>query len=536
MKRRGVLGLVVVLVLVLVMASAAQAAGPGKGHTFPHLSYTWNGLFTKIAGSGFGDQMGNVPYFRHNNYAWSMEEFNGDLYVGTGRSVTTFNIMWEMLWRAMEPGVRPPELPDVDHPPFLQDFLSNAGGIYRVIDEAGLRDWVSHSQAEIWRFRDGEWEQVYQSPLVPSLLRDETGAYPDPRYQVAKTSGFRGMINFTDSHGVAALYAAAGGLSLAVLTEQQMLYRTTNGTDWTPLATPAPMGVETRALAVLNGKLYVGVGGGDSLLSASPSVWCSSDPAGGAGTWTKVLDFPTLDSTNLDVPCLCAFNGYLYAGTQNRNGFQIWRSTTGSPASNADWVKVVTDGAGDRYNMNCQTMKPFNGALYVGTVSLPFLSGYSEMKGFEIIRIWPGDWWQLVMGAYDPVDAPTPADEDRVPISGWPAGFGNPMAFYGWSMEVYDGYLFCGNLDTSVFLRYLDDYEGELPDIPNLAALIAASEQISGCDLWCTGNGQFWLPVTIDGFDNPENYGFRTIKATSMGLFLGTANPFTGFEIYRSNY
>lgn len=524
MRRRGVFGLCLVVVLVLVMASAAFAGVPARGHSIPPRVLAWNGFFTKIVHDGFHD--------RHNNYAWSMEEFNGDLYLGTGRSVDTFNIMWELVWSAANPGVRPAELPDVDHPPFLQDFLQKVGPAYVVTDEAALGEWVSHSQAEIWRYHDGMWRRVYQSPLVPTFLRDSNGNLPDPRYSSAVTSGFRSMMTFTDVHGVEALYATSGGFSFAV--NSPMLYYTTNGTDWSTIQTPVAMGRESRAMAVLNGKLYIGVGGRDSLLSATPAVWCSDDPTDPT-SWTQVLNFDTLDNTNLGVKCMSGFNGYLYVGTQNQGGFQIWRSTTGTPGSNADWTRVVADGAGDRYNVNAQTMKVFNGLLYVTSLSLPYLSGYGDFKGFELIRVYPDDTWQLVMGARHPVDAPAPEYENRVPASGWPAGFGNPMAFYGWSMEVYQGCLFVGNLDTSVFLRYVDDYAGELPDIPDLDTLAAASQLIAGCDLWCSPNGVTWFPVTINGFNNPDNYGFRTMKATSMGLFLGTANPFTGLEVYRSN-
>lgn len=534
-RRRGVLGILIVILLVLVMAASAQAAGPRRGHTpgIETIVSSWDRYFEKIADNGFASETGNFDYYRHNNYAWSMEEFNGELYVGTGRSVDTFNIMWETLWAAMQPGVRPPELPDVAHPPFLQDFLQKVGPAYLVTDKEAFREWVSVSQAEIWRYDNRDWERVYQAPKVDSFLRTSTGTIPEPRYKVAQTSGFRSMITFTDNTGVEALYAASGGFSLAI--SSPMLYRTTNGDDWETLATPAAMGRETRAMAVLNGKLYVGVGGRDGSGGATPAVWCNDDPTDPTG-WVQVMNFDTLDSTNLGVKVMCDYNGLLYVGTQNQDGFQVWRSTSGNPTSNADWVRVVADGAGDRYNVNAQTMQVFNGLLYVSTVSLPFLSGYPDMKGFEIIRIFPDDTWQLVMGARNPVDSPGPMYDNRTPISGWPAGFGNPMAFYGWSMEAYNGFLFVGNLDTTVFLRYLDDYEGDIPDIPNLDSMVAAAEKISGCDLWCSPNGYLWLPVTIDGFNTPENYGFRTMKATSMGLFLGTANPFTGCEIWQGSF
>jgi hypothetical protein len=524
MKRRVILGLCSVALFALAITSLAQAALPSSfpGGRDPRASVMPGYTFTEITENGFGDPQ--------NNYAWSMEEFNGDIYVGTGRSVDTFNIMWEQFWAAAVPGMRPPELPDVDHPPFLQDFLQRDPTYgYLVNDETELQEWVSRSQAEIWRYHNGKWTRVYRAPIVASYLRNVTDPTVLGGYEVAKTSGFRSMIKFTDKKGTRALYATSGGFSFAIPSQQQMLYRTTDGTTWTTLATPAGMGRESRATAVLNGKLYIGVGGGAG--AVHPSVWCSDDPA--SGNWTKVMDFtePGLDSGNQGITMLCAFNNKLYVGTSNKAGYQIYRSTTGAPAGNASWEQIVADGAGDRYNVNAQTMKVFNGMLYVASVSLPFISGYDAFKGFELIRVHANDDWELVIGGPISVD-PSPGYPRQDPISGLPAGFGNPLAFYGWSMEVYGGYLYLGTLDTSVFLRYLPLDEVDWPVDPEVITSI--TDAVLGCDLWRSKDGKTWSPVTKNGFNTPENYGVRTMKATTKGLYLGTANPFDGCEVWFS--
>ena len=41
-----------------------------------------------------------------------------------------------------------------------------------------------------------------------------------------------------------------------------------------------------------------------------------------------------------------------------------------------------------------------------------------------------------------------------------------------------------------------------------------------------TPDGVNWDPVTLTGFENPYNYGVRTLESTPWGLFVGTANPF----------
>jgi hypothetical protein len=524
MKRRVFLGLFIIALLALSVGSVAQAASlhdlaglKAVPDTFPLKPLP----AVQVSQSGFGD--------RQNNYAWSMGYFKGDLFVGTGRAVDTFNIMWEQLWKAIDPTVRPPELPDVEHPPFLQDFLAISGGKYSVTNEADLQLWASVGRGEIWRLHAGVWSRVYQSPLVNSFLPKMNPSTVVGPYQAPQTSGFRSMITYTDRAGTPALYATSGGFSFAL--DQPMLYRTTDGVNWSPVTTPKGMGRESRSMAILNGKLYVGVGGGVS--GVTPSVWSTNTPMI-ASSWKRVLDFaqPGVDNTNLGVKSMCAYNNRLYVGTQNLAGFQVYRSTGGYPAGNSQWKQVIADGAGDRYNANAQTMKVFRGMLYITSLSLPFLTNYDDFKGFEMIRMYPDDRWDLVVGSSDPIDPPDPS-VTRTPISGWTAGFGNPMAFYGWSMEVWEGELYVGNLDTTVFLRYLEDYPGELPDIPNLAEMVAAAKLISGCDLWRSADGVNWEPVTINGFRNADNYGFRTMQAVNNGLYLGTANPWTGCEIWK---
>ena len=53
-----------------------------------------------------------------------------------------------------------------------------------------------------------------------------------------------------------------------------------------------------------------------------------------------------------------------------------------------------------------------------------------------------------------------------------------------------------------------------------------------GADLWKSLNGVHWFPVTINGFDNHLNFGFRRIVSVHeqdlRGLVVGTANAFTG--------
>ena len=61
-----------------------------------------------------------------------------------------------------------------------------------------------------------------------------------------------------------------------------------------------------------------------------------------------------------------------------------------------------------------------------------------------------------------------------------------------------------------------------------------SNEQMTfGFDLWKSTDGVNWIPVTINGLDNPFNYGARNLFLSSNGkLYLGTANPFQDCEVW----
>ena len=54
----------------------------------------------------------------------------------------------------------------------------------------------------------------------------------------------------------------------------------------------------------------------------------------------------------------------------------------------------------------------------------------------------------------------------------------------------------------------------------------------AGFDLFKTQDGVTWLPVTIDGLGDAGNYGARTMQSVGDSLYLGTANPFEGLEVW----
>ena len=90
------------------------------------------------------------------------------------------------------------------------------------------------------------------------------------------------------------------------------------------------------------------------------------------------------------------------------------------------------------------------------------------------------------------------------------------VAAYIWSLEAHDGSLYAATFDPFSFLQA----EGGDP----------------GFDLWRSSNGTDWSPVLTNGFGNACNYGGRNMTSSPLGLFVGTANPFTTEDGIDNNF
>ena len=124
--------------------------------------------FSRIATGGFGDD--------HNDFMWSMEWFNGKLYVGTGRDVTCFSHADDLVQTGLAIAYPIPGCP------------------------ADYKDLSL--QAEIWQYtpETKTWVRVYQSPADIPVGTDQAG---NPAF-VAEDIVFRGMAVFTEADGTQA--------------------------------------------------------------------------------------------------------------------------------------------------------------------------------------------------------------------------------------------------------------------------------------------------------------------------------------------
>ena len=451
--------------------------------------------FRRICQNGFGDG--------HNSFAHSMVWYKGYIYVGTTRSnfqmvkiQTTFRKLPVYMW--------PVDGPD------------DADGLYTL-----------DRRAQIWRYdpRNGTWEEVFRSPLVPSVRGDGE--------LVARETGLRTMVIFQGkSDPEPSLYVATWAVSRS---PGALLLRTVDGNTFEPVT---PYGIieglpvtATRVLVPFKGRLFTsptGTRGHDTKfvinVSGNPVVYETAEPA--SGKWTAVSEPGFGDPKNQGVFIVCPFNDQLYAGTFNLDGYEVWRSDCeGTPPYK--WVKVIDKGAHrGKLNQIVASMKEFNGALYVGGgIQNGGCDHVNKIgpAGSELIRINPDDSWDLIIG--DPRETP---EGKKLPLSGFVAGFGNMFNGYFWDMGVHDDWLYLGTMDSTIWVRWLrmDAYPEQANRLVNKIGVESILENEAGCDLWRSADGENWIPVTRVGFDNCYNLGIRKIISTPYGLFIAVANVF----------
>lgn len=159
----------------------------------------------------------------------------------------------------------------------------------------------------------------------------------------------------------------------------------------------------------------------------------------------------------------------------------------------------VTTGAAPLPDGVILSMSVFRNALYVGGT-------------INLLRVHADDTWDLVVG-----DARWTSDGFKFPISGRASATPSRGISGVWNSTG------SGSMSEpgiySVFLR-------NVPSIGKFAAPEA------GFDLWRTENGVFWRKLSMDGLGDQFNHGVRSLVSTPIGLVLGTANPWSGAEIW----
>ena len=434
---------------------------------------------------------------RQNNYAWSMSELGDFIYVGTGRNIP-LNII-----KSIEPQTQIPVL-------IKADPVDNL--------------------AEIWRYKKNEtlpWERVFKAPENSGIV------------------GIRYMINYRPLGSRPALYAAGFG-------QRAQILKSTNGVNWFILPDDVLQGTSSRAMLVQKGKLYVAT---IDETNPSPNSLLYSSPDPEFYPWVPVIDVnaPGFDPaknprgaiTNMEV-----FNNRIYVATSNSDGVQVWRTNGAEPKLN-DWTLIVDKGFGDPRNIYTLSMGVFKNYLYVsGTKQLPL--AWLIPMGCDIIRIDKRDNWQLVVGG-NPLIPLTSEGEERTSLSGLGSGFNNPFNVYAWQIQEYQGRLFISTFDDSSNMTLilntllanriaLEQLIGEgitkilIGIYKSIVEILEAIQYPIGFDLYVSEDGVNFRSVFLDGFDNPDNYGGRILFVDSCNeLYIGTANPFQGCEVWKTS-
>ena len=228
--------------------------------------------------------------------------------------------------------------------------------------------------------------------------------------------------------------------------------------------------------------------------------------------------------------------------------------------------------------------------VYVGTfsnviqstqklISFDFSYLYENfVKPAQLYRFDENDNWEMVIGN------PSNNEPLQIRIGNYKAGFvpdnseiNYSSNHYIWRMAEYNGKLFLGTFDSSSFYDYLipknipdyiDSFEGILMILLNFLSLINVikSEDIKTIlqlfndyeyfdDKYINNYDDISLShaslhfnkiktsdyivnfskVNINGFNDKYNYGLRTFVSSTDGLYIGTANPFYGGQLWKLN-
>lgn len=254
---------------------------------------------------------------RSNAMASSIEEFEGQLYVGTASWTDGGRI-----WRST----------DGEH----WNITSESFGIGSITDleEFGEKLYASISWGEsggqIWRSEDGtNWTQVVEYGF--GVLANGS------------------VLRFVEFNG----YLYAGTSNNETGTE---IWRSSSGNSgsWEKVVDEGNGDGGNYAITtfeVFNGYLYTGI----ENTNDGAEIWRTSN-----GTvWQQANLNGFGDPDNVHVGSIVVFNNMLYASTQNWNGAEIWRSANG-----INWTNVIDGGLGDPNNYKIESLYVFDDHLF----------------------------------------------------------------------------------------------------------------------------------------------------------------------------
>jgi hypothetical protein len=428
--------------------------------------------FERISLNGFDPQDNELDF---NDYAWSMEYFH----------------------------------PDDNTPAYLyvgtgNDIIGQVlGGILTTLIQGETVE-LSVGQPEIRRYR----EDVF--PYAWETVFDYRDLDADPN---SRADGFRFLREYRNrSDGVNYLYTA-------MVADRASVWRSATGEpdSWELFWQPDELG-SIRYFEVHNDLMYISFDGDvPTNVDAVAKIFVTDGEQ-----VTPVVTDGFGNPDNLGVVSLASFNDWLYAGTRNRNtGYEVWKLA--GPDDQAAPIRVVEGGGPSPMNEAANAPCVFHGKLYMGNQLNPLTNLTHVGQAADLIRIYPDDSWETVVGSDS--------------ISGYNSGFNHWPNAYIWSMAVHDGWFYVATYDQITPLLNIQELAVRVvKNLGNQARQADLVEQLaqSGADLYKTQDGEVWYTVTLDGLGSVGNYGFRTMESVGDCLYLGTANPFDGLEVWRA--
>ena len=259
----------------------------------------------------------------------------------------------------------------------------------------------------------------------------------------------------------------------------------------------------------------------------------------------------------------------------DENTMQSFAMVRGDVKENGtwEWVSVIGDQEKDnakytfgidpqRTRSGAANLRVFGDYLYIGEYNdeeiaverMLFDNDFTFMnKNFEqpvnLYRMNAEEEIELIVG-----DADEMFPEGG--LSGLGSGFGCNENQYIWKMTEYGGRLYVGTYDASSFLIPLDEYMNDekasqewkdsvddyveilckdYDGVPESAVTCGEylDQATFGFDLYVTEDGVNFTKITDNGFGDPYNHGLRAFGITEQGLFIGTANPFYGTQVWK---
>lgn len=434
-----------------------------------------------------------------NSYAHAMLPWRGKLYVGVSRCI----------FQSLALHHHSSNWSHIKHWPVDYPSLG-IDGLYTQLDRRG----------QIWSYDllSSKWEKLFVSPT----------SLGDQGEQIPREFGYRCMVLHKwpgeDDEQIFITATATGrspGSTIIKLSSNGIFEQFG---DFGLMGLPV---TSVRSLVSFKGALFASPSGSRGSRSNScdyPAVFRCADPSG--QEWTKVSLDGFGDPSNITVFSLYAGTNFLYAGTLNNSGCQVWRTTGILSNGICDWECLFTHGAGrGSLNQAVASMCEFNGSLYIGTGIQN--GGYDIANNIgpaagEILRINPDDSFSVVVGSSRKSNSLLSS------ISGLAPGFGNPLNGYIWSMCEHDGWLYAGTCNIGVMLEYVDVLKLR-PMGTRLLSHVGVKNivnQQAGSELWGSPDGENWVPVSTGGIGNKYNLGVRNLLSFNNRLIIGTANPF----------